>query len=128
MKRNGDPPHAPGDEIRPPQVDPDLETLSAPERSAEVLRYSILRAEHEIASDGRLRHWLRRVLRIGAFIAIPALVLLPLAILLLMGIATCMRLLREIAFRAIVAGIVVGLLILAVLVVLRLLDYGSGRR
>jgi hypothetical protein len=128
MNRRSDRPETPASDIEPPQVDPDIETLSAPERSAEVLRYSLLRAEHRVAPDGALRQWLRRILRLGAFVAIPAFVLLPLAVLLLTGIAACIRLLQEILFPAVIGGIVIGLLLLAVLVVLRLLDGGNGRR
>ena len=127
MNRRSDPPEMPADGIEPPRVDPDLEAMSAPERAAEALRYSLLRAEHCIAPDGRLRRWLRLILRVGVFIAIPALVLLPLALLLLTGVAACIRLLQEILLHAILAGMVIGLLLLAMLVVLRLIDSGSGR-
>jgi hypothetical protein len=128
MNRSGDRPEAPGSSGDPPRVDPELETLSAPERAAEVLRYCLLRVEHYIAPDGSLRRWLRRVLRVGAYIAIPALVLLPLALLVLTGVAACVRLLQKILIHAVIAGLVIGLLLLAMLVVLRLLDCGSGRR
>ena len=128
MNRRSDRPESPADGIEPPRVNPELEALSAPERAAEALRYSLHRAEHCIAPDGRLRRWLRLILRVGAFVAVPALILLPLALLLLTGIAACIRLLREIVLHAILAGMVIGLLLLAVLVVLRLIDGGNGRR
>jgi hypothetical protein len=129
MKSRSDRPKTPASATEPPQVDPDIESLSALERATEVLRYHLLRAEHHLAPDGSLRQWLRRILRVGAFVAIPALILLPLAVLLLTGIAACIRLLQEILVHAVIAGVVIGLLLLAVLVVLRLLDYGgNGRR
>ena len=128
MNRRSDRPEAPGGGIEPPQIDPDLESLSALERAAEVLRYFLLCAEHRLAPVGRLRRWLRQILRAGAFVAVPALILLPLALLLLAGIAACVRLLQEILLHALVAGMVIGLVLLAVLVVLRLIDTGSGRR
>jgi len=112
--------------LDPPQVDPDLHDLSAVERMAEVLRYSLLSLEHAISQDGLLRRWLLRVLRIGAFLGIPVLVLLPLTLVLLHGIAGCIRLLHEIALHAFLSGLVIGLVLLAVLIVLRLA--GIGRR
>ena len=128
MSRRSDRPGTPDDGIEPPQVDPELETLSGPDRAAEALRYSLLRAEHYLSPDGSLRRWLRLILKVGAFVAIPALVLIPLALLLLAGIGACVRLLQEILVHAVIGGMVIGLLLLAVLVVLRLFGCGSGRR
>jgi hypothetical protein len=127
MTRRSDRPQLPGGSTEPPQVDPELETLSAPERAAEALRYFLLRAEHQISPDGRLRRWLRLILRLGAFVAIPALILLPLALLVLAGVEACVRLLQEIMVHAVLGGMVIGLILLAMLVVLRLFGCRSGR-
>ena len=42
-----------------PAVDPELPALPAPSRCAEVLRYSVLRAEFWLSPGGSLREWLR---------------------------------------------------------------------
>ena len=67
-----------------PQIDPQLLALSALERVAEVLRFSVLRAEFWIAPGGTLRAMLRICLGALVFLAIPALTLGP-AVLLLLG-------------------------------------------
>jgi hypothetical protein len=112
--------------LDPPRVDPELDTMGWIERAGEVLRYSLLSIEHAISPDGALRRWLQRVLRAGAFLALPVLLLLPLALVLLNGIAACVELLRRIAVHAFLSGMVIGLVLLAVVIVLRLA--GSGRR
>jgi hypothetical protein len=64
--------------ITPPTVDPDLEHLNGVQRSAEVLRYSILSIEWWISPNGRLREWLRLNGKGSAILLIPALLILPL--------------------------------------------------
>ena len=61
-----------------PQVDPDLSALPAPQRCAEVLRFSLLRAEHWLSPRGTLREWVRLQLWLALWLAIPAALLVPL--------------------------------------------------
>lgn len=69
--------------VPPPRVDPGLTTLSAIERSAEVLRYTARCGEHWISPEGLLREWLRHILRLTTAVAIPAVFMAPLITLLL---------------------------------------------
>lgn len=45
--------------IDPPKPDPQVEHLTGPQRSAEVMRYSILSLEFWLSPLGRLREWAR---------------------------------------------------------------------
>ena len=63
--------------IQPPKVDRELTKLPPIERSAEVIRYSVLKAEFWISRRGALREWLR-INCLGALvIGIPALFIIP---------------------------------------------------
>lgn len=74
--------------IEPPQVDQDLTKLPPIERSAEVIRYSLLKAEYWISPNGRLREWLRFNLALALIIGIPALFIVPIVTLLLGSFVT----------------------------------------
>jgi hypothetical protein len=63
--------------IPPPFVDPDLEKLSGVERSAEVVRYSILSLEFWLSPKGWLREWLRLNWKLGLVLLIPVLLVVP---------------------------------------------------
>lgn len=64
--------------IASPTVDPALHQLSGIERSAEVIRHSLLSAEYWIASNGWFRAWFRLNVRLAVIVAIPALMIVPL--------------------------------------------------
>lgn len=64
--------------IAPPTVDPSLPQLSGIERSAEVIRHSLLTAEYWIAPNGWLRAWFRLNIRLAVIVAIPAFLIVPL--------------------------------------------------
>ena len=64
--------------IDPPQPDADLEDLNGVQRSAEVIRYSILSLEFWLSPLGRLREWIRLNGKLCAVLLIPALLILPL--------------------------------------------------
>lgn len=61
-----------------PEVDRSLGRLSGLERVAEVLRYQILRLEYALSPAGGLRAWVKVNLLLGAVLAVPLLVLVPL--------------------------------------------------
>lgn len=64
--------------IEPPKVDPELPHLSGAERSAEVLRYSVLSAEHWLSPKGWLREWLRFNAKLASLLFVPSLLVVPL--------------------------------------------------
>ncbi|MEQ1858447.1 MAG: hypothetical protein ABMA13_00770 [Chthoniobacteraceae bacterium] len=65
-------------EIEQPTVDPDLKHLDGAQRSAEVVRYSILSLEWWLSPNGRLREWLRLNGKISSVLIIPAVLVVPL--------------------------------------------------
>jgi hypothetical protein len=71
-----------------PQVDQSVSELPPIERSAEVIRYSVLKMEHWISPQGRLREWLRFNLAAALFIGIPALFVVPVVTFLLWSFVT----------------------------------------
>jgi len=64
--------------ITPPAVDPEIEHLDPIQRSAESIRYSILSVEYWVSKNGQVREWLRHNSRLAAWLAIPAMLVLPL--------------------------------------------------
>ena len=73
--------------ISAPRVDPELVRLSVIERLAEVLRYTLRRAEHWLSPGGTLRAVLRLSLRLALLTGIPACTIGPVVLLLLEGAA-----------------------------------------
>lgn len=65
--------------IDPPTLDPDLAHLGALTRSAESIRYSILSFEFWVSPNGQVREWFRQNARIASWLAIPGLLVLPVA-------------------------------------------------
>jgi hypothetical protein len=61
-------------QLNPPLVDPKLTSLTPLERAAEVLRYSVLRAEYWLSPDGAMRHRVRFALRLWIYVMIAALI------------------------------------------------------
>src|SRR5437762_12265879 len=59
-------------QLNPPRVDPKLTTLPPLERAAEVLRYSVLRAEYWLSPDGAMRQRVRFALRLWVYVVIAA--------------------------------------------------------
>ena len=73
--------------IPSPRVDPHLVRLSVIERLAEVLRYTLRRAEHWLSPGGTLRAVLRLSLMLALLTGIPACTIGPVVLLLLEGAA-----------------------------------------
>ena len=63
--------------IPPPSVDPDLRKFSGVERSAEVMRYSVLSLEFWLSPKGFLREWLRLNWKLAMLLIIPVLLVVP---------------------------------------------------
>ena len=60
-----------------PVPDEDFEHLSAVEKIAESIRYTILEIEHSVSPGGTLRAWLKVNIALAVLIGIPALLVLP---------------------------------------------------
>ena len=75
-------------EIPAPRVDPQLVRLSVIERLAEVLRYTLRRAEHWLSPGGTLRAVLRLSLKLALLTGIPVFAIGPVMLLLLEGAAS----------------------------------------
>ena len=67
--------------IQPPKVDPELKNLSGVQRSAEVIRFGVLSLEFWLSPLGRLREWVRLNSKLSAILLIPAVLVLPLILL-----------------------------------------------
>src|SRR5260370_33944089 len=61
-------------QLTPPRVDPKLKSLTPLEGAAEVLRYSVLRAEYWLSPDGAMRQRVRLALRVWIYVMIAALI------------------------------------------------------
>ena len=104
-----------------PYIDRELVRLSATERSAEVLRYSVTRAEYWLSPGGTLRAVLRISIKFSLLIGLPALLLVPVAIFVLEGVVAASALLAIIAANLAAMSIsliaaVIGFAVLAALV------------
>ena len=83
-------------EIGRPRVEPDLSRLGPVERSAEVIRYSLCRAEYWVSPNGWLREWFRINLWAAVVLAIPALLVAPVGSYLLERVAAGSGLMAEV--------------------------------
>jgi hypothetical protein len=63
--------------IAPPRINPHLGDLGWPERSAEVVRFTILGAEHWLSQRGLLREWIRVNLWLAIILTVAAVLLVP---------------------------------------------------
>src|SRR5438067_6853042 len=61
-------------QLTPPGVDPKLTSLTPLERAAEVLRYSVLRAEYWLSPNGAMRQRIRFAVRLWVYVMIAALI------------------------------------------------------
>jgi hypothetical protein len=57
-----------------PRINPSLTKLNAIERAAEVLRYSVLRAEYWLSPDGAMRQQIRVAVRVWLYVMAAALI------------------------------------------------------
>ena len=63
--------------LQAPRVDPGLARLGFVPRSAEVMRFQMLRLEHALSPGGGLRCWLKLNVLLALGLAIPAFLLVP---------------------------------------------------
>ena len=109
--------------VERPTVAPDLVRMDPVVRSAEVLRYSVRRTEFWLSPMGGLREWFRLNLWIAILLAIPAIVIIPVASYLLTQLAAGTGQLSEIArnLAQIPGGLRTGVLIVATMAALWIL-------
>lgn len=81
--------------ISRPVIPADLEQLSWPERSAEVVRHALLSMEYWLSQGGWLREWIRLNLWTGAVLFVLALIVVPPVTAILGGIRDWTRLLSD---------------------------------
>lgn len=99
-----------------PEVDPQLPSLSALQRSAEVLRYKILQLEYAISPEGGLRGWLRLNFLLSMLIGIPAILIIPIITYLVSSFATWTGFLLQAVMNILFA--LVGLIAIAAIILL----------
>jgi hypothetical protein len=83
--------------IERPMIERSFLKLPAIERSAEVLRHSLLKAEHWLSPNGCLREWCRLNILVALLIGMPALFVVPILTYLLGQFATWMLFLAQAA-------------------------------
>jgi len=74
--------------VEAPSIDPQLPTLPAVLRVAEVCRFTLSKLEYSLSSGGGLRAWFKLNLLIALLIAAPAILILPVITLVLGTFAT----------------------------------------
>jgi hypothetical protein len=97
--------------INPPTPDPEIEKLTGIQRSAEVVRYSILSVEYWISPNGRVREWVRNNTLVAVVLAVPAFLVLPIVTFALWQFVSWLMALTSIAGKLIILPV---LLIVAV--------------
>ena len=103
--------------VEKPHVDPDLPHLDGLTRSAESFRYSILSIEWWISPNGRLREWLRHNTHAAAWLIIPAVLVVPLVVLILFEVSKGVGMLTSIAGHLIILPILALVAAVVILVV-----------
>lgn len=120
----------------PPKVDPQLQELSFAERPAEVLRYSVSKAEYWLSPKGHLREWLRFNIKAAVLLGFPALLVVPLVTFALGEFNTWTTLLAQTTSNMVlfpmsallVLGLVSGLIYVIKSIMIMRLRFGQQRR
>ena len=99
-----------------PTVDPEFQRMDGLQRAVESFRYVLLRWEQWASPNGDIREWLRHNTRIGAWLLIPAIFVMPVVGIILWQLTGWLTMLTSIAGRLIVLPV----LILLVLLVIRI--------
>ena len=106
--------------VEPPQVDEHLDDLDCLTRSAESLRFSLLSLEYWLSPHGWLREWLRHMARMASWLAFPALLVLPLVVILLWQVVKAVTMLAAIAGKLIILPVLVLVAAVVMLVVMNI--------
>jgi fatty acid desaturase len=113
--------------IDPPKPDPEIKKMSGPQRSAEVIRYSLLSFEYWLSPLGRLREWIRLNSKLSMILLIPGVLVMPLITWIIYLVAGWVAMLVGLAGNLIVLPIAVLLAGVCFSVVIRLLRSLLGR-
>ena len=93
--------------VSPPAVDNEFHRLNGLQRATESLRYVVLRWEHWVSPGGDIREWLRQNTRLGAWLVIPALLVMPAVGLILWQLTGWLAMLTSIAAKLIMLPILI---------------------
>ena len=93
--------------VRPPSVDPEFTSMNGLQRATESFCYVLLRWEHWASPTGDIREWLRHNMRLGAWLLIPALFVMPVVGLVLWQVSGWLTMLTSIAGHLIVLSILI---------------------
>ena len=107
--------------VPPPTVDPEFTKMNGLQRATESLRYVLLRWEHWVSPNGDIREWLRCNTRIGAWLLIPAVCVMPAVGFVLWQITGWVAMLTSIAGRLIVLPILILVAFIVIKIVVALL-------
>ena len=107
--------------VSPPTVDPEFRKMTSLQRAAESLRYVLLRWEHWVSPGGDVREWLRHTTRMGAWLLIPALCVLPFIGFVLWQFTGWLAMLMSIAGRLIILPVLILLALVVIKIVVALL-------
>ena len=102
--------------LDPPSVDPDFRRMNGLQRAVESLRFGLLCWERRVSPSGDLREWLRQNTRVGAWLLIPTVLVMPIVGLMLWQLTSWLTMLTSIAGKLIVLPV----LILVAVVVIRI--------
>jgi len=103
-----------------PQVNPDLEEMDGLSRSAESIRYSILSIEFWISPNGQVREWLRHNTRLAIILGIPALLVLPILLVLLWQFAAILTKFIILPLLALILAAIVFTIVVLIRIVFRI--------
>ena len=112
----------------PPRLDPDLSSLPATARVAEVLRYSLFAIERSVSPDGGLRAWLKLNVLVALVLAVPAALVIPVVTWLLHGFTTWSQYLAKMATNFVVVGGCALILVLLFVIIGRIVEWELRRR
>jgi hypothetical protein len=113
--------------IDPPKPDPKVDALTGAQRSAEVVRYSILSLEFWLSPMGKLREWVRLNSKLSAVLLIPAVLILPLITYILAQVAGWLVILVSISGHLIILPLMAVLAVVAIVATISLLRAIFGK-
>ena len=118
--------HNPGDgrhpePVDPPTVDPEFTSMNGLQRATEAFRYVLLRWEHWASPTGDIREWMRHNSRLGAWLLIPAVIVMPAIGLILWQLSGWLTMLTTIAGHLIMLPILILLALFVIRIVVALL-------
>jgi hypothetical protein len=114
--------------LEKPTVHEDLPHMSHVERSAEALRYQMLRLEFALSPDGGMREWLKLVLRMAIVAGAPCLLIVPIVTYFLSGFAAWTSFLRAAAINLVVTVAALIALVLLLMIFASILGAAVRRR